>query len=324
MSESRRKILRFTLALACAASCAAAQAEAAFPNKPLTLYVAFAPGGAGDIVARLVTRKMSESMGQAFVIENRPSPVVAVQTVQRAKPDGYTMVMAGSGTALTTALFKKLPYDLMKDFTHVAPMASFDLVLITGTPPRFNSVADVLAYAKTNPGKLTIGSARVGSTQHLTAEMFKAMTGIDALIVPFKTSGEILTALRSGDVDVAFEIVPPVLGQIGSNAVRALAVTSSTRFAALPQVPTVAESGVAGFESMSWNGISAPAGTPPEVIDRLSKEIQATVASPAVRHQLEAVGMVAQSGTPAQMTERMRADIAKWSAVITKAGIEKQ
>lgn len=321
---SRRTSIHRLLTLAAAVATTNGAWAQAYPSRPIQLFVAFAPGGAGDIAARIVAKEMSKSLGQSIVIENRPAPTVAVVTTARAKPDGYTLMVAGSGTALSNALFKKLPYDLMKDFTHVATMASFDLALIAGTQPKFQSVADVLTYAKKNPGQLTIGSARVGSTQHLTAEMFKSMAGIDAVIVPFKSTSEILTGLRNGDIDVAFEIVPPVLAQIKSNSVRPLALTSAARFAALPQVPTLAESGIAGFESMSWNGISAPAGTPPAVIERLSKEIRAAVSSPEVRRQLEEIGMVAQPGTPEQMSNRMRADITKWGAVISKAGIEKQ
>jgi len=165
---------------------------------------------------------------------------------------------------------------------------------------------------------------RIGSTQNLSAEMFKSMTGIDALVVPFKTTADILTALRSKDVHIAFEILPPILTQIAAKNVKVLAVTASKRFPGLPNVPTLAESGVPGFEATSWNGISAPLGTPQPVIDRLAKEIQVAVASPEVQKELQALGFVAKAGTPEQMTQRMKSDIAKWGAVIEKAGIEKQ
>ena len=296
----------------------------AFPAKPIQWFVAFAPGGAGDIVARLVAKKMGENMGQPIIIENRPSPVVAVVTVAKARPDGYTMVMAGSGTALTSVLFKSLPYDLMDDFIHVSTLASFDLSLVTGTQSGFHSVADVVAFARAHPGKLNIGTVRIGSTQHLTAELFKSMAGIDAVIVPYKTTAEIIAALRAKDVQVAMEILPPILGQIQGRNVKALAVTSSSRFPGLPDVPTLAESGVPGFEAASWNGISLPANTPPAIVSRLSKEINAAVASPEVQKELQAVGMVARASTPDQMHQRMKNDMAKWKAVIEKAGIPRQ
>ncbi|MDT7838981.1 Bug family tripartite tricarboxylate transporter substrate binding protein [Aquabacterium sp. OR-4] len=321
---SRRSALQQALALGAATSPWAPARAEVYPAKPISLYVAFAPGGAADIVARLVGKEMGKSLGQPVVVENRPAPMVAVTSTQRARPDGHTLMVAGSGTALSSALFKSLPYDLMKDFVHVSTLASFDLVLITGEGSPLRSVAEVLALARSKPGALTIGSARIGSTQNLAAEMFKAMTGIDALIVPFKTTAEILTGLRSGDVHVAFEMLPPVLTQIRARSVRPLAVSSATRFAGLPQLPTLAESGVPGYEAASWNGISAPAGTPAAVIERLNRAVQQAVATPEVQRELQAAGMVAQAGTPEQMSQRMRADMAKWRAVIERAGIEKQ
>ena len=295
-----------------------------YPAKPIQLYVAFAPGGAGDIVARLVARKMAESMGQPIVIENRPSPVVAPATVARARPDGYTMMIAGSGTALTSALFKSLPYDLLGDFIHVSTLASFDLSLIGGVQAGFNSVADVIAFAKANPGKLNIGTVRIGSTQHLTAELFKSMAGIEAVVVPYKTTSEVISALRAKDVQVAMEILPPILGQITGKNVKALAVTSASRFPGLPDVPTLAESGVAGFEAASWNGISLPANTPQAIVNRLTREIDAAVSSPEVQKELRQAGMVAKASTPEQMSLRMKSDVEKWKSVIEKAGIPRQ
>ena len=321
--RQRRFVLRSAAALALAGFGATGFAQS-FPTKPIQLFVAFAPGGAGDIVARMVARKMSESLGQQVVIENRPSPVVAVVTVAKAKPDGYTMVMTGSGTALTSVLFKSLPYDLMGDFIHVSTLASFDLALLAGTSSGLNTVAEVLAFAKANPGKLNIGTVRVGSTQNLAAEMFKSMAGIDAVIVPYKTTAEVVSALRAKDVQVALEILPPVLGQISGKNVRALAVTSTRRFPGLPEVPTLAESGVPDFEASSWNGVSLPAKTPPAIVARLNKAIELAVASPEVQKELQAVGIVARAGSPEQMTQRMKSDMQKWKGVIDKAGIPPQ
>ncbi len=320
---NRRPFLRGAMVIAMAAACGAATAQA-FPTKPITFYVAFAAGGAGDIVARAVARKMGESMGQPVVIENRPAPMIAPVTVAKAKPDGYTMLMAGSGTALTQVLFKSVPYDLMGDFTHVSTLASFDLALLTGAQSSFNSVAEVLAYAKANPGKLNIGTVRVGSTQNLAAEMFKSMAGISATIVPYKTTAEVISGLRSGDIQVALEILPPVLGQINGKVVKPLALTSTRRFPGLPDVPTLAESGVPGFDASSWNGMSVPTGTPRAVVDKLAQEAAKAVASPEVQKELQAVGMVARASTPEGMTERMKNDMAKWKGVIEKANIPKQ
>jgi tripartite-type tricarboxylate transporter receptor subunit TctC len=323
--SSRRLLLRGASALALAAACASSGAQTpAYPTKPITWYVAFAPGGAGDIVARLVARKMGESMGQPVVIENRPAPMVAPVTVAKAKPDGYTLLMAGSGTALTQVLFKTIPYDLMGDFTHVSTLASFDLSLLANGQSEFNTAADVLAFARANPGKLNIGTVRIGSTQHLAAEMFKSMAGIDAVIVPYKTTAEIISALRAKDIQVAMEILPPVLGQVSSKVVKPLAITSTRRFPGLPDVPTLTESGVAGFEASSWNGMSVPAKTPKDIVDRLAREVAKAMASPDVQKELQAVGMVAKASTPEQMTQRMAGDMAKWKGVIDKANIPKQ
>jgi len=320
----KRSLLKWgaaTLALTTGAPFAAAPP---WPTKPLTLFVAFAPGGAGDIVARFLAKKLGERLGQPVIIENRPIPVAAVSAVVRAKPDGHTLVMAGSGTALTSALFTTLPYDLMTDLVHVSTLASFDLTLVTEPRSALDSVADVIAFAKAHPGKVNIATVRLGSTQNLAAEMFKAMTGIDAVIVPYRTTAEVISAVRSKDVHVAFEMLPPMLTQITGKSVKALAVTSGSRFAGLPAIPTVAESGVPGFEATSWNGISVPAGTPSAIVERLSTEIAAAMASPDVRQELQAAGMAAKGSTPAQMATRMRDDIAKWRAVIDKAGIPRQ
>lgn len=321
--NSRRLVLRGAAAAAVSAVYGPARAQP-YPAKSITFYVAFGPGGAGDIVARLVAKKMGESMGQPVVVENRPAPMIAPVTVARAAPDGYTMLMAGSGTALTQVLFKSVPYDLMGDFAHVSTLANFDLALLTSGQSDFKSVADVLAFAKANPGKLNIGTVRIGSTQHLSAEMFKSMAGIDAVIVPYKTTSEIISALRSKDLHVAMEILPPVLGQINGKLIKALAVTSAKRFPGYPDVPTLAESGVPGFEASSWNGVSVPAKTPRPVIDRLAREIEKAVMSPDVQKELQVLGMVARSSSPEGMTERMRGDMAKWGGVIEKANIPKQ
>lgn len=319
----RRTILGAAVAIACAAAFGPAAAQS-YPTRPLTFYVAFGPGGAGDIVARAVAKKMGENMGQPVVIENRPAPFVAVQTVAKAKPDGHSMVMIGSGTALTSVLFKTVPYDLIKDFRHVSSLASFDLALVAGPQSPFKNLGDVLAYAKANPGKLNIGTVRIGSTQNLAAEMFKAMASIDAVIVPYKTTAEIVSSLRSGDIHVAFEILPPILSQVKSSAVKPLAVASKKRFPGLPNVATLAESGVPGFAAGSWNGLSVPAGTPPDIVARLAKEVDAAVASPEVQKQLETIGMVPDASGPDEMAQRVRDDMAKWKGVIDKANIPRQ
>ena len=216
-----------------------------------------------------------------------------------------------------------MPYELMKDLTHVSTLAFFDLALIAANPSEFDSVTDVLAHAKANPGRLTIATVRIGSTQNLAAEMFRSMTGIDAVVVPYKSTADILGALRAKDVQVAFEILPPILGQVSGRSVKALALASAKRYAGLPQVPTLAESGVPGFEATGWLGISVPSATPAAIVERLNREVQAAVMSPEVQGELKAVGMVPGASSVDQITQRMKSDIAKWRGVIDKAGIER-
>jgi tripartite-type tricarboxylate transporter receptor subunit TctC len=321
--KQKRLFIYSVMALAFATIFGSVAAQT-YPAKPIQIYVAFAPGGAGDLVARLVAKKMSESMGQPVIIENRPAPLFAVTAVAKSKPEGYEMILAGSGTALTSSLFKTLPYDLMADFTHVSSLASFDLAMITNEQAGFKSPADVIAYAKANPGKLNIGTVRIGSTQNLTAEMFKSMAGINAVIVPYKSTGDIISAVRSNDVQIAFEILSPILTQVTAKNVKALAVTSGGRFPGLPEVPTLSESGLPGFEASSWNGLSVRAGTPAPIVDRLVKEIDMAIKSSEVQKTLLGMGMVPISSSSEQMTQRIKGDIDKWRGVIDKAGIPRQ
>lgn len=295
----------------------------AFPSRQLTLIVGFGPGGGGDIVARRIGQKVAEITGQPMVIENRPGAgnSTAAAAVLQAKHDGHTMLLTGNGTAISSVLFRKLPYDLYKDFRHVSSLASFDLGLITDPQSRFGSIREVLAFAKANPGKLSIGTSRVGSTQHLAAELFKSMAGIEAVSIPYKTTGEMLTALRAGDIPVGFEILSPILGQIKGKTVKVLAVTAGSRFPGMADVPTMSESGLPGFDAASWAGVSVPAATPAAVVTELSRIINLAVSAPDVQQSLQAIGYVAKASTPDEMSLRIRQDAAKWKAVIDKAAI---
>ncbi len=323
--DARRALLRGGLALPLVSLCGSVLAQDKFPAHPMTFVLALAPGGAGDFIARRVTRKMSERMGQPVVIENRPGAgaVAAALRVKQSPPDGYTWFLSGNGTAVTMELYRRLPYSL-KDFRSVSTLAFFDLALIADGKSKFNTVKDVLEFAKANPGKLSIGCLRIGSTQHLAAEMLTSMSGIQAVIVPYKSTGEMLTAIRAGDVQVAMEIVPPILGQIKSKQVKGLAVAGANRFPELPDVPTVMESGIPGFEATSWCSISVPVETPDAVVQYLQKEVEIAVAAPDVQRDLQAQGYVGRSSTPQQMDERLQQDMAKWKAVIDKAGVPRQ
>ncbi|WP_137175692.1 tripartite tricarboxylate transporter substrate binding protein [Massilia sp. HP4] len=297
-----------------------------YPQKLITIIVPFGPGGVADLTVRLVAQKMAKSMGQPIIVENRPGAggIAAANAVAKARPDGYTLFLMSNGTAVSANLFKKLPFDTQKDFAPISTLGYFDLALLVNKQVPVKSVADFIAYAKANPGKLNIGTINRGSTQNLAAELFVSMAGIDALIVPYKGSPEVLTATGTGELNASFEILSPALPQIKSGAFNAIAVTSAKRFGGLPNVPTVAESGLPNYQATSWNALAAPAKTPQPVIDRLAREINAAVADPDVKARLLALGIVAQGGTPASTSKLLATDTAKWGAVIARAGIEKQ
>lgn len=316
------KAVAAALALALSASAGAQD----YPAKLVKIVVPFGAGGVADLTVRLVAQKMSASMKQPIIIENRPGAggIVAADTVAKAAPDGYTLLLISNATAVSANLFKKLPYDTLKDFAPISTLGYFDLALLVNNKLPVKSVSELINYGKANPGKLSIGTINRGSTQNLAAELFTSMAGIDAMIVPYKGSPEVLTATTTGELNASVEILSPALPQIKAGNMRPLAVTSSRRFAGLPNVPTVAESGLPGYQATSWNGLAAPAATPRAIVDRLNKEINAAVNSPDIKARLLELGIAAQGSTPEATHQMLAADIAKWGAVITKAKIEKQ
>ena len=297
-----------------------------WPSKPVKLIVGFGPGGVADITARVVAQRLSQDLGQQFVVDNRPSAggIVAADAVAKAEPDGYTLLLMSNGNAVSASLFKSLPYDTVADFAPVSTLGFFDVAVVTTPDTRIDSLRGLIARAKANPGKLNIGTINVGSTQHLSAELFKSMAGVDAETVPYKGSPAVIAALRGKDVEIAFEMLAPIISQAQSGAVRVLAVTSDRRSPLLPDVPTVAESGVPGYQASSWNAIAAPARTPRAIVDRLNQAIGAALASAEVKSRLEAAGVTARGSTPEEMRQLVIADIAKWRRVIELAKLEKQ
>lgn len=299
-----------------------------FPSKPLKIVVPNAPGGAADITARTVGQKLSDALGQAVVIENKPSAggVVAGEQVARAEADGHTMLLISSGTAVSAALFKSLPFDTRKDFAPVSKLASFDLAVAVAEGGRFKTFADLLAYAKANPGKLNIGTPQVGTTQNLAAELFKSVAGIEAQVVPFNGTPPVISALRGGSIDAMVDILGPLMPQISSKALRPLALLGEHRAAQLPDVPIAREAGgsLAAFSAASWNGLAVPVKTPKDVVARLNRELVRILAMPDVKQRLADLTLVAQSSTPEQQAELLERDIKRWADVIERAKIPKQ
>jgi tripartite-type tricarboxylate transporter receptor subunit TctC len=302
----------------------AALAQDRFPSRPIQLLVPFGPGGIADLTARAVAEVMSQRLGQPVVVENRPSAgsIVASQAVATARPDGHTLLLMSNGNAVSVGLIRKLPYDTQKAFAPISTLGYFDLGLFVPAGSRFANLQDLVGFARANPGKLNVGTIAVGSTQHLAAKLFETVAGVDALVVPYKASPAVLTALRAGEIDLAFEIVGPMLPQVQAGAVRALAVSSDRRNPALPDTPTVQQSGVPGYNVASWNALAAPAGTPADVITTLNRAVRDAVASPLVQDKLGKLGMRLGAGTPAELEALLGSEIRRWGDVIRAAKIE--
>jgi tripartite-type tricarboxylate transporter receptor subunit TctC len=303
-----------------------AVAQPNYPERPIQLIVPYGAGGVADVGMRLMAEKLSIRLKQQVVVENRPGAggIVAAKAAATAAPDGYTVLMTGNNNAISVALFKSLPYDILKDFRSTSTISFFDLLILTKTGSPLKSIKDVIAAAKQRPGKLNVGTINPGSTQNLAAELFRNVTGIQVTIVPFRTSADMATGLLRGDIDVAFEFYAAAHGLIDDKKVVAIASTGPKRSAYLPDVPTVQEGGIKDFEVLSWNGLSVPAATPQYVIDTLVKGLNDVLPDPELQAKAKKLGMEMRGGTPAEMDKRMKDDIAKWSAVIEKAGIPKR
>ncbi|MDO8252418.1 MAG: tripartite tricarboxylate transporter substrate binding protein [Rhodoferax sp.] len=297
-----------------------------FPSKPIRIVVPFGAGGVADLTARTVAQKLSESLGTPVVIDNKPGAggVVAGDTVARAEPDGHTLLLMSNATAVSAGLFKSLPFDPVRDFAPVSTLGYFDIAVIVPADSKFKTLAELLTFAKANPGKLNLGSINIGSTQNLAAELFKTSSGADVQIVPFNGTPAVITALRGGQIDAAVEILGPVLPQIKANALRALAVTGDKRAAVLPDVPTAIEGGLPTFVAASWNALAAPAKTPKDVIARLNKDVVAALNAPDVKKKLHDLNVEARASSPEQASELLASEIKRWGEVITRAKIAKQ
>ena len=319
--SSRRAVL---VALAAVGAVRPLSAQARFPNRPITLLVPFAPGGIADLMARAVGEAIGRQLGQPVVVDNRPSAgsIVASQVVAKAAPDGHTLLLMSNGNAVSVGLFRTLGYDPQRDFAPVSTLGFFDLGIFAAATGRFATLTDALAFARSKPGQLNVGSVAVGSTQHLAAKLFETLSQTELLVVPYKGSPAVLTALRSGEIDLAFEILGPMLPQLKAGVVRALALSSERRHPMLPEVPTVAQAGVPGYSVASWNALAAPTGTPPAVIATLNRAVREALASKAVQDRLAPLGVRLAASSPADAQALLASEIRRWGEVIRSAKIE--
>ena len=297
----------------------------AYPSKPVRIVLPFGPGGIADITTRTLAPKMSEGLGQQVVVENMPGAggIRASETVARAEPDGHTLLLLTNGNAVSQALFKSLPYDPLNDFAMISTVAYFSMVIVTGEKgPK--TLQEAIAQAKANPGKMNIGTITPGGTQHLAGELFRSTAGIDALVVPHKTTGEVIVAARNGNVELAVDFIAPLLATIKAGALRPLAVTTAKRQPQLPDVPSAAEAGVAGYDVASWNALAAPARTPRPVIDRVRAELIKAINSAEVQKRFSELGVDARTSTPEQLREFFVSESQRWTRVVEAARIPKQ
>jgi tripartite-type tricarboxylate transporter receptor subunit TctC len=295
-----------------------------FPSKPIHVVVPFPPGGGTDIVARIVTPRMAEILGQPFIVENRAGAGgnIGAEHVAKSAPDGYTLLVASAATAINTTLVKDLPWDFARDFAPVVLMVVNQHLLAARPSLPASSVKELLALAKATPGKITYASYGNGSSAHLTAELFKMMAGVDLLHVPYKGAAPAVNDVLAGHVDIIFADVAAMLPHVKSGKLKALGIASARRFEGLPEVPTIAESGVPGFEAGGFLGLVAPAGTPADVISALNAAGQKSLAMPEVREKLLALASPPVGGTPEEFGKHIRAEIDKWARVIRAANIK--
>jgi tripartite-type tricarboxylate transporter receptor subunit TctC len=303
-----------------------AQGQTKYPDKPVRIIVPFGPGGLADVTVRAVAEKMGEKLGQQFVIVNQPGAggTAAARVVLSSPADGYTLALFTNGTAISVPLVATLGYDPLTQFMPVSSMGFFDFLFVTSGDHSYKTLGDVLAAAKAKPGALNIGTINVGSSQNLSASLFKTMAGVDMAIVPFRTTPDATTALLRKDVDLVIDGYAGFKGLLDDGKLKALATSGPVRFAGLPDVPTVAESGVAGFDVTSWNALFAPAGTPAEAIKVLNEAMAFALADSGVKSRLLALGIEAKSSNPDAIGNRLKTDITRWGEVLTKAGIARQ
>jgi tripartite-type tricarboxylate transporter receptor subunit TctC len=297
-----------------------------YPSKSVHMIITFPPGSGTDIVGRLVAQKLSEFWGQSVVAENRGGAGGSIGSalVAKAAPDGYTLLVNSSAHAVNPAIYAKLPYDTLKDFVDIAPLSGAPNVLVVNAASKIRSVAEFIAEAKAKPGQLNFAHAGIGSGTHLNTEKFKLATGIDFVQIPYKGTQEVFTDLIGGRVTSYFAPMSPVIPQVRDGKLRALAVSSARRSSQLPDVPTVAESGIPGFEFTLWFGLWGPAGIPADVVDKISKDVNRALASPDMSDRLGKLGNDAMSMNPAEFRQFVRKEVEDYARIVKAAGIKPQ
>ena len=317
----RRTLLKLG-AVAAALSVQGAFAQA-WPSRPISLVVPFATGGTTDVLARAVGQELSKALGQPVIVESKPGAgsTLGADFVAKAKPDGYTFLMGAVHHTIATSVYKKLPYDFQKDLAPVSIVALVPNVLVVNPAVPAKNVAELAALAKSQPGKLTYGSNGNGTAQHLIGAQFESMTGVEILHVPYKGSGPLTTDLLGGQITMSFDTITPVLQHIKAGKLRALAVSTNKRSVALPDVPTMEEAGLKGFNLGTWFGILAPAATPAPIVDRVSKEIARIVNQPDFRKKMEEIGAETIGNTPAQMARQIKDDTERFARLVKDAKV---
>jgi tripartite-type tricarboxylate transporter receptor subunit TctC len=312
--------------LLCAlASCsfAVAAAEPAYPVRPIRIIVPQSAGASTDLVARLMAQKMAERLGHPVIVDNRPGAgsILGTDLVAKATPDGYTLLVVASSITLNPSMHKKLPFDPIRDLAAITQLSAFPNLLTVHPSVPVTTVQELIALAKSKPGQINYGSSGSGTGTHLSAELFKYMTGVDMVHIPYKGGGPAVTALLAGEVQLNFATIPSVLPHVRNNRLRAIAVTTAKRSAAAPEVPTIAESGVPGYDHGPWNGMLAPAKTPAAIITRLNEEAARVLQTPEMKAVLAKDGSEAVGNKPEEFAAIIKNETAKWAKVIKAAGI---
>jgi len=323
------KVSRRTAALLVAVLGVLAAAPAAaqnYPDRPVRIVLPFGAGGVADVSSRIIAEKLGERLGQRFVIENMPGAggITAAKAVTSAQPDGYTLGLVTNGTAISAAIFNKLPFDPTTEFDMISTLGTFDLVFAVNADAPYKTLADFVAAAKAAPGKLNVGTVNVGGTQHLGAELLKSVAGIDVQIVPFRNSPDIVVGLLRNDMHMMVDFPAATKGQVDDGKLRLLATSGPKRSPSMPNLVTVAEAGVQGYEVTSWNGMFAPRGTPPRVVALINATLKEVLALPDVKQRFLDMGIEARPSSPEELMALFKADVKKWDDVIVKAGIEKK